>query len=325
MCSFLLMMNTDSLLITTKSNSSSIDLMKSHTMNQTGLDADVVSHVFDQFGITDGSVSGGDQAVAEALALAGDVYQRIPQIERDIMNIERTRGPWRVSEEDVAPASPTCLQQGGLKHFTLRLCELIEKKDVCTYNVISDALIEDLKEESVAVEEKNVRRRVYDALNVLDAIGVVRKESSKEIRWLGWPKERQRGGVRVSRRKNLYMKREQLLRNVQSHLGRNSESCAKLFCLSNLILRNKDAPLPLLVVAQDRGIQAPNPFTVPFMMIVAPEGAKTDVDISDDCRHAELDFHDTSFEIFDDMRVMRMMGLGGPCLNLMGDAVPEEG
>ncbi len=35
-------------------------------------------------------------------------------------------------------------------------------------------------------DEKNIRRRVYDALNVLMAVGVIRKEK-KEIVWGGWP------------------------------------------------------------------------------------------------------------------------------------------
>lgn len=304
--------------------SSSVEMMKTHTRVQTGLDPRMVTQTFDQFGITDASISGGDQAVAEALALAGHVYQQVPQIERIINEIEQsitTKHGRLVSDEAVAPASPTSLQQAGLKHFTLRMCELIERKQHCTYNVLSDALIEDLKQDAVAVEEKNVRRRVYDALNVLDAIGVVKKESSKEIRWVGWPLELQKGGSTNSRVRKLYAKREKLLRQVKEGLAQNHESSVKLFCLSNLILRNKDAPLPLLLVAQERGIQAPNPFTVPFMMIVAPEGAKTDVNISDDGRHAELDFNDSPYQIFDDMGVMRMMGLGGPCLDLMGNTV----
>ena len=37
-------------------------------------------------------------------------------------------------------------------------------------------------------DHKNIRRRVYDALNVLMAIDIIRKEK-KEIRWLGLPNE----------------------------------------------------------------------------------------------------------------------------------------
>lgn len=36
------------------------------------------------------------------------------------------------------------------------------------------------------LDQKNIRRRVYDALNVLMAMGIIAKER-KEIRWLGLP------------------------------------------------------------------------------------------------------------------------------------------
>jgi hypothetical protein len=35
-------------------------------------------------------------------------------------------------------------------------------------------------------DEKNIRRRVYDALNVLEAVGILGKDK-KDIRWCGWP------------------------------------------------------------------------------------------------------------------------------------------
>ena len=37
-----------------------------------------------------------------------------------------------------------------------------------------------------AYDQKNIRRRVYDALNVLMAMNIISKEK-KEIRWIGLP------------------------------------------------------------------------------------------------------------------------------------------
>lgn len=37
------------------------------------------------------------------------------------------------------------------------------------------------------IDEKNIRRRVYDALNVLEACGAISK-SAKTISWVDWPK-----------------------------------------------------------------------------------------------------------------------------------------
>lgn len=36
------------------------------------------------------------------------------------------------------------------------------------------------------IDQKNIRRRVYDALNVLMAMNIISKEK-KEIRWIGLP------------------------------------------------------------------------------------------------------------------------------------------
>jgi transcription factor Dp-1 len=314
-------------------------LLQGSRVPESGLDPDMVRNVYAQFAITEDSICSGDQAVAEALEVATRVWTRIPHVEGNINTFSRAEEEDRrasihnASSSGIqAPTSPSASTQSGLKHFTLRLCELIEKKQRCTYTVISDALLSDLKNDylngvlEVPVEEKNVRRRVYDALNVLDAIGVVKKESSKVIQWIGWPRERNAAqqihphdtkSAQCAMVSRLQAKRSQLLQRVQQRLSSNQESAVKLFCLSNLILRNKDAPLPLLLVAQDKGIQTPNPFTVPFMMILAPPDAHTDVRISEDCRHAELDFNNAFYQVFDDMGVMQMMGLGEPNVDLL--------
>jgi hypothetical protein len=41
----------------------------------------------------------------------------------------------------------------------------------------------------------------------------------------------------------------------------------KAYCLSNLVLRNREAPLPLLLEMQEAGMAVPNPLALPFMLI----------------------------------------------------------
>ncbi len=41
-------------------------------------------------------------------------------------------------------------------------------------------------QEQRCYDQKNIRRRVYDALNVLMAMNIISKEK-KEIRWIGLP------------------------------------------------------------------------------------------------------------------------------------------
>lgn len=42
-------------------------------------------------------------------------------------------------------------------------------------------------QELLEVEQKNIRRRVYDALNVLVATGIASKDSNKVVTWNGMP------------------------------------------------------------------------------------------------------------------------------------------
>lgn len=80
----------------------------------------------------------------------------------------------------------------GLRHFSLKVAEKVEQKKKTTYNQVANELVQELQQEGVnkmqegESEQKNVRRRVYDALNVLMALGIITKDK-KEILWKGQP------------------------------------------------------------------------------------------------------------------------------------------
>uniref|UniRef100_S4RL93 E2F/DP family winged-helix DNA-binding domain-containing protein n=1 Tax=Petromyzon marinus TaxID=7757 RepID=S4RL93_PETMA len=86
----------------------------------------------------------------------------------------------------------------GLRHFSMRVCEKVRAKGTTTYNEVADELVAEFSSTLRASQEvcgcvctqtydqKNIRRRVYDALNVLMAMNIISKER-KEIRWIGLP------------------------------------------------------------------------------------------------------------------------------------------
>jgi hypothetical protein len=89
-----------------------------------------------------------------------------------------------------APSERTGGKQGkGLRHFSMKVCEKVESKGTTTYNEVADELVEEMKhsqqEDGVVYDEKNIRRRVYDAINVLMALDVIAKEK-KAIIWRGF-------------------------------------------------------------------------------------------------------------------------------------------
>jgi hypothetical protein len=103
----------------------------------------------------------------------------------------------------------------GLRHFSMKVCEKVRNKVTTTYNEVADELVAEFTNPAVPpimeqvrnvtgclsfivfvslliwaslqqYDQKNIRRRVYDALNVLMAMNIISKEK-KEIKWLGLP------------------------------------------------------------------------------------------------------------------------------------------
>ena len=94
-------------------------------------------------------------------------------------------------------------------------------------------------------EEKNVRRRVYDALNVLIASGVLKKNANKNVLYEEKPESRMKGLKLVFKKKNENKKRD-IVKNInykkfnnQNKRDRLTESLEKLIAFKKLIERNK--------------------------------------------------------------------------------------
>ncbi|VDN31699.1 unnamed protein product, partial [Gongylonema pulchrum] len=83
----------------------------------------------------------------------------------------------------------------GLRHFSTKVCEKVKEKGQTNYNEVADELVAEYFDSADVIpadvekqqyDMKNIRRRVYDALNVLMAMNIIEKEK-KEIRWVGLP------------------------------------------------------------------------------------------------------------------------------------------
>jgi E2F/DP family winged-helix DNA-binding domain len=73
----------------------------------------------------------------------------------------------------------------------MRVCQKVKEKGITSYNEVADELVAEESEDAGtpqngSYDQKNIRRRVYDALNVLMAMNIISKEK-KEIKWLGLP------------------------------------------------------------------------------------------------------------------------------------------
>ncbi|PSC75281.1 transcription factor DPB [Micractinium conductrix] len=202
--------------------------------------------------------------------------------------------------------------KGGLRHFSLKVCEKVESKGDTSYEEVANELIADLAAEVAAGlveqlhDEKNIRRRVYDALNVLEAIGMITK-NKKAITWRGWPQ-----GLGRSSEERLRAERGKAVERLEAKRQLLQDALHKANCLCNLVLRNHDAPAPAIEAMQDAGLPVPNPLMLPFMLVRADADAVVEIEISADQLNAHIDFQQWPFVLYDDDRIMRLMGLHQP-------------
>lgn len=177
-----------------------------------------------------------------------------------------------------------------MKHFSLKVCEKVEEKGSTNYNEVADELVKEMAADAAAglgegsYDEKNIRRRVYDALNVLEALGMLEK-GKKDIQWKGWPPAL--GQQPVDR---LTIEKAKAAARLERKAAMAAAVAGKAFCMSNLVLRNDGAPYQLFAEATAQGVPTPNPLALPFMLLHAPANASIDITISEDQKKASLEF-----------------------------------
>ncbi|KAL3155012.1 hypothetical protein ABBQ38_011536 [Trebouxia sp. C0009 RCD-2024] len=222
--------------------------------------------------------------------------------------------PSRGSNSGGDQAPPGRTNGKGLRHFSMKalanqVCEKVESKQRTTYNEVADELVSEFgnvegtgSPGGTQYDEKNIRRRVYDALNVLIAMEIISR-SKKEILWHGLPS----GHGNVLER----TRAEKIGLNAQIDKQQNylQELLKTQTALRNLINRNRDLPVEVLAARNKEAHKGPTALQLPFILIQANAESHVEIQISDDSRHAHFDFHSSPFKIHGDDEVLRHMGL----------------
>ncbi|KAJ6750161.1 hypothetical protein OIU85_000765 [Salix viminalis] len=188
----------------------------------------------------------------------------------------------------------------GLRQFSMKVCEKVESKGTTTYNEVADELVAEFADPSNSVstpdqqqyDEKNIRRRVYDALNVLMALDIISKDK-KEIQWKGLP--------RTSLSDIEELKAEHLgLRNrIEKKAAYLQELEEQFVGLQNLIQRNEQL--------YSSGNAPSGGVSLPFILVQTRPHATVEVEISEDMQLVHFDFNSTPFELHDDNYVLKAM------------------
>lgn len=187
----------------------------------------------------------------------------------------------------------------GLRHFSLMVCKKVEEKGTTTYNEVADELVRQiLSDEQQKFDEKNIRRRVYDALNVLMAMNIIIKDK-KEISWKGIPSlssgdpfERLQRDIQ-QRTAELQRKRDLLQEMLLQHV-----------CFRNLVQLNFE---------RSKADQSDTPshfqtIPLPFIVVNTSSAAVIQCNMSRDLTDVMFDFT-LPFEINDDNSILKRLKL----------------
>uniref|UniRef100_A0A2C9V8E5 E2F/DP family winged-helix DNA-binding domain-containing protein n=1 Tax=Manihot esculenta TaxID=3983 RepID=A0A2C9V8E5_MANES len=182
----------------------------------------------------------------------------------------------------------------------MKVCEKVESKGTTTYNEVADELVAEFADPSNSVsspdqqqyDEKNIRRRVYDALNVLMALDIISKDK-KEIQWKGLPR------TSLSDIEELKAERLGLRNRIEKKIAYLQELEEQYVGLQNLIHRNEQ--LYTSGKAPNGGV------SLPFILVQTRPHATVEVEISEDMQLVHFDFNSTPFELHDDNYVLKAM------------------
>ncbi|XP_026073540.1 transcription factor Dp-1a isoform X1 [Carassius auratus] len=192
----------------------------------------------------------------------------------------------------------------GLRHFSMKVCEKVQRKGVTTYNEVADELVAEFSSgdnhispnDAHVYDQKNIRRRVYDALNVLMAMNIISKEK-KEIKWIGLPTNS------AQECQNLEVERQRRLERIKQKQSQLQELILQQIAFKNLVQRNRQ---------REQQTKRPPPANsvihLPFIIVNTSKKTVIDCSISNDKFEYLFNF-DSMFEIHDDIEVLKRMGM----------------
>ncbi|KAG2440963.1 hypothetical protein HXX76_003816 [Chlamydomonas incerta] len=186
----------------------------------------------------------------------------------------------------------------GLRHFSMKVCEKVEAKGRTTYNEVADELVGEMSKmeamnKNGQYDEKNIRRRVYDAINVLMAMDIIQKEK-KEILWRGFPRLSCNSADRVK------ADRAAKIKEVEQKQLYLQDMVEQQKALKKLLERS--------AARQSNGAStSETKLFLPFILVQAKPDATVEVKISDDMMDVQFDFYHSPFQIHDDSHVLKKM------------------
>mmetsp|Transcript_43653 Transcript_43653/g.64031 ORF Transcript_43653/g.64031 Transcript_43653/m.64031 type:complete len:371 (-) Transcript_43653:460-1572(-) len=236
----------------------------------------------------------------------------------------------------------------GLRHFSMKVCKKVEEKGHTSYNEVADDLVKEFMEarkeeesgnanedESVTpspnkkgkntpgYDEKNIRRRVYDALNVLMAMDIISKEK-KEIRWKGLPSNAHHD------LEKLHNEKTKRLREVQQKQECLKDLLVQQVCFRNLVKRNREREEEGERERQYLGKKHPpnlgnqgEKIPLPFIVVNTSDQTVIQCEMGPDRVEVFFNFS-KPFEINDDNEILKRLGLNKITIEELRKMLPRD-
>ncbi|CAI4225479.1 unnamed protein product [Auanema sp. JU1783] len=207
-------------------------------------------------------------------------------------------------EYDFADAKRNIDKSKGLRHFSTKVCEKVKEKGRTNYNEVADELVAEyfdsqssvqFNDEKHQYDMKNIRRRVYDALNVLLAMNIIQK-NKKDIHWVGLPTSTVQEYKRLEEEK---VRRQERIREKTNNLH---EMIVQLVAYKTLVERNRERE-------RTEGRPVDNSVLyLPYVIVNTEKRALVECSVAHDKSEFLFNF-DHPFEIHDDVEVLKRLGL----------------
>ena len=187
----------------------------------------------------------------------------------------------------------------GLRHFSMKVCQKVQMKGKTTYNEVADELVREYAASVLtnpvdqSYDEKNIRRRVYDALNVLMAMDIISKEKNKEIHWKGLPTNAANDIDKLQEEKEA---KEKILERKRQHL---QELLLQQIAFKNLVRRNHK---------ESAWHHEETKIPLPFIIVSTNNSTTVQCEMAEDRSDIFFDFNE-KFEIHDDNDILKKMGM----------------
>jgi len=190
------------------------------------------------------------------------------------------------------------------------ILSVLQKEKELDYTRVAEVIV---SMSGDAAEDKNIRRRIYDALNVMCAVNIIRKEK-KIVSLVNNSLCSCEGEIetRLNRLENIVTSASRLKKRIEEKMKILEETERRKELLLELIERNRDSA----------GSEDKEKLHFPFILISTGKKSRIDCETNDKRSYFKFAFAD-EYRIHEDVHILKQLFEQGKKMNLLEGAQGE--